>query len=278
MENRHSLLPIDKSFEELMAKSIAELQKTPLNHQSPGGVARLILAKMNEQLADFYKILKVNHMSGVLSRSSGGSVDLIGELLNCRRIGDESDQAYKYRISQQTMTLAQANETAVRLAALSVEGVEDVLLRAFTNGVGSFSVYVITGNPEPNPTLIEKVNNAVRETQAFGVRAFVLQPRIVEVELRARMVFSQRVSGAERNILRAQGTRIMRTHLNTLGPGESLRVEMIRRELINLDEDILDIEFYHFIIKGQTRLFVAQEAAWNERFFESSKTNAVIIT
>lgn len=278
MENRHSLLPIDKSFEELMAKTMEELKKTPLNHQSPGGVARLILAKMNEQLAEFYSILKTNHMSGVLSRATGNSVDLIGEILNCRRIGGELDENYKYRISQQTMTLARANETAIRLAALSVEGVEDVRLRPFTNGVGSFSVYVITGNPEPNPTLIERVKTAVRETQAYGIRAIILQPRIVEVELRARMVFSQRVSEPERNILRAQGTRIMRTHLNTLGPGDSLRVEMIRRELINLDEDILEIEFYHFIIKGQTRLFVAQEAAWNERFFESSKSNAVIIT
>lgn len=49
----------------------------------------------------------------------------------------ESDANYRYRLSNATLASEKANEIAIRLAALSVDGVADVIIRKYARGIGS---------------------------------------------------------------------------------------------------------------------------------------------
>lgn len=276
-------LLVQKNMAQLMQTAMARLAKTPITETSSGGIARLLLAVFNEQLATdaadgegFYRRLELSHAQAYLSSAEGYSIDLIGELLACRRNPGESDGDFKYRISKQILSLASANATAVRLAALSVEGVKDVTMRPYTHGTGSGSLYVLSDDPRRAAELISQVQAAVDEVAAYGVRISVFAPAVVPVEVYVRLVFSKKASEADQKMIRARATQTLKDYVNSRGPGEDLVVnEMIQRTMA-VSDMVFDAEVVRFAVGGRPAVVTNQACGWNERFVESSMPNAVI--
>lgn len=276
---RTSLLPIDKSFSVIMEEVIKDLESTPISNSGPGGVARLLLAKVSAKFGTFYTELKTQHVQAFLSQATGQSIDLIGELINCPRRMDETDDNYKGRIHVQKLVDEKANETAVRLAVLSVEAVKDVILRPFTHGTGSFSVYPILDNPyEWNDRLVSSIDLALKDTASFGIKSTVLQPRIAPIELRIKLLFNQKTAEIDRGLIRTRVTQLIRQKLNTFTPGAKFEIFKLINQVIQSDENILDVEVYHFMVRNRTALMVDQESMWNERFVESTVPGAVLVS
>lgn len=280
MEERQSLLIFDSSYNRLMEESLDALGNTAITNKGPGGVARLLLGIVNQHIGTFYQTLKKEHTQVFLSKASGETVDNIGYLLNCPRKSGEDDEAYKYRITQQTLTLERANETAVRLAALSVERVTDVVLKPFTHGAGSFSVYPILDNPyDPlYEDVLREMATALESVKAFGVRTAVLQPRLSRVELKGRITFGRNMSEMDRLLVQDRVTQSVRRYIGSLMPGDMLRINQLHRLVLDEDTSVADVEFYHFMIDGRAMLLVDQEPAWNVRYVEAEGTNAIAFT
>lgn len=278
MEDRESLLLIDKSFDTLMAETLADLQNTSIN-DGPGGVARLLLSKVNEKLSTFYDALQLKHTEAFLSKAKGPTLDLIGELLNCTRLPGESDEEYKYRIHQQPLSLEKANETAIRLAVLSVPGVVDVVMREFTHGTGSFSVYPILNDPYTwNAELIAQIKQKIESVKAYGTRAVVMQPRLAYVELKGRLILDGKVSDMDKVLIQNDATQAVRQYINTLKPGEVLEIRKVINLVMNVSPYIMDVEIYHFMINNKAMLPVDQESAWNERFVEAPTPHSILFS
>ena len=278
MEDRESLLLIDKSFDTLMAETLADLQNTSIN-DGPGGVARLLLSKVNEKLSTFYDALQLKHTEAFLSKATGPTLDLIGKLLNCTRLPGESDEEYKYRIHQQPLSLEKANETAIRLAVLSVPGVVDVVMREFTHGTGSFSVYPILNDPYAwNAELIAQIKQKIESVKAYGTRAVVMQPRLSYVELKGRLILDGKVSDMDKVLIQHDATQAVRQYINTLKPGEVLEIRKVINLVTNVNPYVMDVEIYHFMINNKAMLPVDQESAWNERFVEAPTPHSILFS
>jgi len=273
-------LLMNKSMEDLMAISMERLARSPINEVSRGGIARLFLAVINENLAGFYETLKVNHLQAFLSTATGESLDAIGMMVNCTRRVDilESDSDYRLRISKQNLVAEAANETAIRLAAMSIEDVQDVVLRPYALGTGSFSLFLVTENPQTPTETIEAVRSVVAKTAAYGIRFEVAAAGFVPVMMQVKLLFSVNSALGDQQSAKAQVATALRNYLNTRGIGESLVVNEITQRIMEVSDNIVNYQMSSMRVKGKLVMGKDQTCRWNERFCESSTPNAIQVS
>lgn len=264
-----------KTIEDLTRETMEDLQKTNIN-DSPAGVARLILEKVNEKIGAFYSQLETYHVQSFLSHATGDFLDRIGDLLNCKRMDQEEDEDYRYRIHQQTLTLEKANETAIRLAVLTTPGVADVILKPYVYGSGSFAVYPIFDDPyEWSNEIIQEIERRINDVKAFGVKTIIVQPKLLPVELKGRILVKSTVSQKEKESLKGQAIQAVRSYIQTRKPGEKLQIEDIIQLIHSLHTNILDVELYSLTINDRARNITTQNCEWDERFVEAQKPYAI---
>lgn len=262
-----------------MDETLAELHGMGVSDKTPGGVARLFLAIINKRLSTYYETLKLNHAQAFVSKANDQFLDMIGELLACYRteaeIGD--DEAYRYRITKQIQIVASANEMAVRLAALSIEGVQDVMMKRFTHGTGSFSVYVISENPFTPQDILDNVQVAIEEAEAYGVRGEVFRPIVLTVDLRVRLIFNKTVADLDRKLAIAHAQDSLKNYVNSRNVGSTLIINDIHKILKDTHAGIEEAILFDYKINNRPVLPVDHVPAWNERYIESDKPNAITI-
>ncbi len=266
---------ITKSLDELMTQTMERLSGTSITEIGPGGVARLLLAIMNENLSEFYSIFSLNLAQACISQATEGNIDLIGFMLSCPRITGESDDNYKYRVCNQVLTIASANETAIRLAALSVDLVKNVILKPYTFGTGSFSIYIITDTPNTSQETINEVQSKINEVKGYGIRFAVFIPKTIPIEFKAMIIFTKGTDDATKKIITIQAKQLIRDYINSRMPGESIVINEINEIIMSISETIYDYQITSFAINGRLALATNQDSKWNERFIESSKPNAI---
>lgn len=88
----------------------------------------------------------------------------------------ETNEAYRYRLMNAFKARERANRIAIRLASLSIPGIQDVFEYNAEQGPGTFSLYVQSLTPTTSPKMLELVREVVDRVCAFGVRPFVLAP------------------------------------------------------------------------------------------------------
>lgn len=266
-----------RSLDELMEISLSRLAATPIKETGPGGIARLLLAIINANIAEFYDVLETNMVNAFVSTASGEYLDRLGELVNCKRLPGETDDNYRYRITRQVTAAEAANETAIRLAALSVPGVKDVLLRPYTYGPGSGSLYVVTD--ETNVEIVKKkVQEAVDKVKAWGSKIVVEIPALIPVEMKVKLIFDDRINEADKELVRQTAEVKLKDYINSRSIGEPLIINEIRELIMSSSQYIYDIEVLYFAVNDRPVLLVNQYPAWNERFVESSKRDAVSVS
>lgn len=273
------MILLDKQYQQIMNETLAELEGMGVSDKTPGGVARLFLAVINKRLSTYYETLKLNHTQAFVSTAKGQFLDMIGELLACYRTEEEigDDEAYRYRITKQIQIVASANESAVRLAALSVEGVQDVMMKRFTHGTGSFSVYVISENPFTPQEILDNVQVAIEEIEAYGVRGEVFRPIVLPVDLRVRLIFNKTVADLDRKLAIAHAQDALKNYINSRNVGSALLINDIHKLLKDTHNGIEEAILFDYKIVNRPVLPVDHVPSWNERYIESDKPNAITI-
>lgn len=271
------MILLDKKYEQILEETLVELEGMGIQDRTPGGVARLFLVNINKQLSSYYETLRLNHAQAFVSKANGPYLDMIGTLLDCHRIPEEvnDDEAYRYRITKQIQIVASANEMAVRLAALSVEGVQDVMMKRYTHGTGSFSVYVITENPVTPQEILDLVQEAIDNTEAYGVRGEVFRPILLEIDVRVRLIFNKTVADLDRKLAIAQAQDSLKYYVNSRNVGDAMVVNDIHKLLRDTHSGIEEAILFDYKINNRPVLPVDHEPAWNERYIESDKPNAI---
>lgn len=270
-------LPV-KTFGELMAESLDRLRGTRITETGPGGVARLLLAIVNESLAGFYRTLELAHLNAFLSTASGAALDVIGHMVRCERYQDEPDDEYRYRISKQTLAEATANRTAIRLAVLSAPGVRDVVMHEFARGTGSGAIYVVIDDMVQRDEILEEVAVRVDQVKGWGVNVELLTPDLVPIELSTLLLFAKETTEVDRQVTRNQAAAKLAAHLNSLNPGESLLVADLERLVREISAGIQEIRIQSLKRKGRAVPVVDQTCRWNERFVQAPTLSSVVVT
>lgn len=266
-----------KTFDELQEETLQELNAIGLNNE-PGSIARLFLSIINKNIADLYDVLNINHMRAFLSTSSGDALDLIGELLNCQRRFGESDDDYKYRISQQYLVNASSNETSIRLAALSVDGVQDVLLKPHSMGSGTFSVILIIDRTYDADAVIETVKENIDKTVGYGIKYNVVTPTLTYVKFGFKLYMNETISDADAQSIRYDVQSNIADYINSLAVGEDIMIDKITQVIMNTSDKIISNQNTSFYINNIKAIYVNQSCRWFERFALSTDIDNVVIS
>lgn len=265
-----------KNFDELQEESLKELTAIGFS-DSPGTIARLFLSIINKNISTLYKVLTVNHLRAFLSTSDGAALDAIGLLLQCKRKNSESDDDFRYRISQQCLTLATSNETAVRLAALTTDGVYDVKLKPYAMGTGTFTVIIILEDDVNSDTVLKNVTYNINETVGYGIRFKVVTPTLTYVKFKYKLYLKDSVSDADAQTIRYDVQTELSDYINRLDVGEDIIIDKLTQTIMNTSDDIITSQCVEFWINNQKALYVNQSCRWFERFALSTEKDNIII-
>ena len=271
------ILLYDKNFEDLTKSAEERLTSLGIS-KSPGSIAKLLLNIVNTSFAELYDTLRVNHVQSFLSTATGSFVDEIGFLLNCKRLVDEKDEAYKYRITNQVLSLAKANETAIRLAALSVDGVVDVKLKPFSHGIGSFTVIVITKDSQADSGVLSAVQTLVSEVEGYGIKSTVANPELNEVKIKITLLLKDTLSDANKQSIKSTARVSVQDYLSSRAIGEPIIINELTQRIMEVNESIVTYTCDKFIINRKKANYVNQECRWNQRFILSSSSDAITIS
>jgi len=139
-------------------------------------------------------------------------------------VNRESNESYRYRLVNLWAARNQAIYISIRLAALSIPGVSDVVMVNSEQGPGTFAVYIESATPSVSPNLVEAVSTAVNEVVSFGIRPFVSAPRTLGLELIAAVNWSSRATKEEIATGYVAMRNAVERSINTLGIGEPINL------------------------------------------------------
>jgi hypothetical protein len=255
-----------KSKEEVSERLANALRKNTLvTNLDPGTLARSLVDIFSEEFGDFYKELELTTVMGFVSTAKGQFLDMIGSLLNCTRLALETDNNYRSRIINQVYVVAGANETSIRLKVLSIPGVKNIIMKQFTKGTGSFSIYIITDDLITPQSILSQVESVVNESKAAGVFAEVKTPVLIPVELKVRLIFSDKVSDIEKTSIRQQAKQNIKTYIDNIALGGNFIVNEIVRTGMDASSKIIDVDFYSLKVNDMTQFVRNFQVDWDQR-------------
>jgi uncharacterized phage protein gp47/JayE len=256
-----------KSTSEIMADLQTRLaEKTDVTNTDPGSVARTFLDVLSEEFYEFYTQLDLSVAMNFVSTASGIYLNMIGQLLDCKRTAGETDDNYRARIVNQVYVVAGASLTSIRLKALAVDGVRDLVFKQYTHGAGSFTCYVMVEDPKNTRAIVNAVQGVIDDTKAYGVYAEVLSPVLIPVELMVRLVFSNDTASAEKATLRQNATKAVRDYMNNLNMGEGFVLNEAIQRMMDVSPKIRDLDIYGLAVNGVQKFIGNLDNKWNEQF------------
>lgn len=145
----------------------------------------------------------------------------------------EIDSNYRFRIVNRVIESQGANPTAVRLAALVVPGVADVVLLPFNRGIGTYDLLIKSVVPSIPDTLVANVQESIDNTTSHGISAKAAPPREVGISLNATITLKTPASLEEQQTIITAATNNVTTYINGLDIGEEfLQQEVLEQILV----------------------------------------------
>ncbi len=151
-----------------------------------------------------------------------------------------TDDEYRYFVTNAIVASAKANETAIRLACLSVPGVSDVIIEPFTYGIGTFGVFVMTTSPITTDGTLAAVQQAINETQAMGMRGVATSPALIGIQMKISLEFLPTTKAASRVSITKQVQLNVINYINNLRPGEEMVLNEAKQQIMDVSEEIHD--------------------------------------
>lgn len=256
---------------------------TPITNFKPGSIARALVEALKDEIPALYDYAEEVLNMGFLSRAEGEYLDLIGQLFNYPRrmetTYDENteeiteqpidDDTYRYEISQRVLTAANANFEALRLAALAVPGVQDVIGKEYSHGTGSFSFYVVPGNGF-TPTEVKSAVDEALSVRAYGIRPNVILPIDLPIDLKIQLVFDEGTSIEDRESIRFNVKNGLMNYFGNFDMGQGFIYNDLVQEIMNTDDHIKDFTVLQFYINHEPALLTNHEILDDERLTLSS--------
>ena len=214
----------------------------------------------------------------VVSSLSVDSVFTTNEGVIVSGADTESDSNYRYRLSNATVAAEKANEIAVRLAALSVSGVADVIIKPFARGVGSYEVMVIPSEGIANTTLVNNVQTAIEAVQAAGIKGTSRAPSVVAVDLAVKVIFIDNVTEYEQNLIRINIKSAIERYIANIPIGGEFIVNELRQQIMDVSTKIKDHVISCYYFRNKPHFVKNVKIYWDEQFYPNpSNPNAITV-
>ena len=153
----------------------------------------------------------------------------------------EGDTNLKYRISQRVVEAQAANETAIRLAALSVAGVADVTVYPRWRGIGTCMVLVQSVTPTVSDILLASVQGKIDRVTAEGDIAFVRGPIETGLTFELTVHYKKKLSSSELDESDKDIKTKVIEYINSFDIGEEFIVNAFAAQLFSVSDNIANI-------------------------------------
>lgn len=161
----------------------------------------------------------------------------------------ETDAAYRYRITNAVKVFARANRDSVRLAALSTPGVADVIIENAASGTGTFNLILLpSGNTVPGSAM-KQAQSSVNFVKGAGILSSVRQPQYVPVEILIQLEYIQGTSESEKTSIRRQAVTAILNYLGTIGLGSELVYNEVVQRVMEVSNKILDMRVLCWVFR-----------------------------
>lgn len=148
----------------------------------------------------------------------------------------ENETNYRFRITNQVLSLERANRTAIRLAALAVPGVADIVSLPYHRGIGTYDLMIKSTVPSISSSLIANVQEAIGNVTSHGIYATARGPREVGVSMVGSLILKNRVSAKEQTDIITAVTDNVTYYINNLDIGEDFVInEVVERVMSTSD-------------------------------------------
>ena len=228
---------------------------------SPGSLSKHNLSSMFPILAKITAGLKVKNLFGI-------------------RNGDdtESDENYRFRLSNKVVSAVAANSSSIRQAVLSVPGVVDISMITRTHGNGTFTLFPKSVDPILSDGIMLAVRSSVESVMAGGSIPYVEAPEYLAIAFNIELRF---LPGADINALFSNARLTVMDYINNLDLGGEIVINEIIQRVMSLDDKIMDMNIPQFgfgfydrqtgAITSYTPLrLMNQIADWNQKWYTNS--------
>jgi uncharacterized phage protein gp47/JayE len=154
---------------------------------------------------------------------------------------EETDDFFRFRISNALLVAEGANAAALRFAALSTPSVTDVITLELFRGIGTADLILDSTTGEISLTTLRQVQDRIARTAAVGMNIAVRAPKLVGLEITIRPKYAIGTSAAEKS----RANTAMRNAVSDLIAGTpiggSLLVNTLAFSIIESDSSVIDI-------------------------------------
>lgn len=257
-----------KSQEEMLEDVISRLHTDGgVTETSPGSVARMFAEVIIEELGPIYSEIDFVLSMSFVSSSEGVYLDLIGELLGCKRNEMESDEDYRARIVNQVTVVQSANLTSIRIKALQVEGVADVYFKNHSKGAGSFSCYIVPQVFPVEDDLLLRVREELEEVIGYGISMEVQLSEYIPVDLDLSVIFNSQSLEVERDHIRHSIEASIGEYFESLGFGSPIIINEIIERSMSASEKIIDVEIKSLRVNSKEYFIKNVEPDKKDRYY-----------
>jgi len=272
----------NKSFDEICDQMNEQLTQNGFI-TTPGGIAKLFADIIAKNIAEFYDTLELNHVQAFVTTATGDFLDSIGVLLSCTRKGNEDDETFRKKITKQCLSLAKANESAIRLAVLGIDYVEDVVMKKYSNGPGSFTIMPIIDSAAQSDVL-GKVEETVLDVCSYGEKVIIKLPTLKYVKLTISLTYSGNLTDTEKQSIAVTVRTNIINYINSIPIGDALIINELTQVIMQttLNEKIDNNEIVNYScnllkINDEICLLINQGLRWDEKFQVSTDTDAITV-
>ena len=150
----------------------------------------------------------------------------------------EDDSNYRYRITNIVLAAEAANETALRLAILSTNGVADVILIPRYRGIGTFGAILKSVTPTVSQDLIDNVTANVSSILAYGDVPFIRKPIETGVAMSLIVHYDMALSDDDLTQIESDLTTKITDYVDNLDIGQSFYVNRMVSNLFSVSSHI----------------------------------------
>jgi len=179
----------------------------------------------------------------------------------------ESDSNFRYRIINASLSAEKANETAIRLAALSIAGVGNVTIRPYARGIGTYDLLVIPVDGLATDIMLSDVQKSIDSVQAVGITGHAIRPDIVPVNIEVRLVFTKNTSDVDKDTIRAQVKTAIERYIVNIPIGGTFILNEMRQQIMDVSSKILDHVISCYYFRGEPTFIGNVSIYWDEIFY-----------
>lgn len=188
----------------------------------------------------------------------------------------ESDASYRFRISNYLASTATANESAVRITAMSNPDVSSIQLREFARGAGTFDALLIPVNNQLSSSTKNYTKRAIELVSAFGISSRVIEPTYVTFSMSIQLIPEAGIASGSLDAAKLSVRSSILNYIDTIPIGGELIINRVRAAALQAASgSVKDIRIIEICFDNRPHSIRNRKLEADELFTPSTEQEAI---